>query len=633
MRVFTILGPSHSGKTTLASALAAMEGRAGKRQDVAGVAAVQPFTFMDEDWAAIDIAGGTETLAEAGPALAASDAAVVCVPADAGAAVLAAPYLRLVEEAGLPAFLFVNKIDATQDRAADIVSSLQAYCRHNLILRQVPIRENGEITGAVDLISERAWHYEEGKPSSLVKLPEDMLAREQEARGELLEALADYDDHLMEELIEDHTPLQAEVYDVAARVVQHNDLIPAFLGAADHANGVHRLMKSLRHECPGVEETLRRLTVRGDAVAVGCLGDQVKHLGKTVVVRALNGPVGNGNPVGGAALGALTALAGSTPLQPGSLGLAAKSDHLRLGSYYTAEASTPLPAWALPRGAGFRRLITPVREKDDVRLSAALERLLEIDPALTMEQDEASGQALLNLQGPLHLRRVKEVLKENFGIDVDAAQVPPALRETITKKVSHHHRHRKQSGGAGQFADVQIELSPGGRGAGFEFTETVKGGAVPKNYIPSVEAGAAEALMEGPNGHPVVDVTVTLKDGKHHSVDSSDFAFRTAGKHAVKEAIAEAGAVLLQPILKVQIHVPNDFTGSLVPLVSGMKGQVLGFDSHPDAAGWDVFETLLPAAVQDDLCTALASSTRGTGWFTADFDHYQQARAQDFAPA
>ena len=601
MRVFTILGPSHSGKTTLASALAAMEGRAGKRQDVAGVAAVQPFTFMDEDWAAIDIAGGTETLAEAGPALAASDAAIVCLPADAGAAVLAAPYLRLVEEAGLPAFLFVNKIDATQDRAADIVAGLQAYCRHNLVLRQVPIRENGTITGAVDLISERAWHYEEGKPSSLVKLPGEMLAREQEARGELLEALADHDDHLLEELIEDHAPLAAEVYEVAARVVQHNDMIPAFLGAAEHSNGIHRLMKSLRHECPGVEETLRRLSVRGDAVAVGCLGDQVKHLGKTIVVRALGAAIGNGDPVGGAALGSLTALAGPVPLQPGSLGLAAKSDHLSLGSYYTAGGSTPLPGWALPRAPSFRRIVAPVHEKDDVRLSAALERMAQIDPALRVEQHAESGHALLNLQGPLHLRRVKEVLKESFGIDVEEGTVPPALRETITRKVSHHHRHRKQSGGAGQFADVQIELSPGARGSGFEFSDVVKGGAVPKNYIPSVEAGALDALAEGPNGHPVVDIAVVLKDGKHHSVDSSDFAFRMAGKLAVKEALAEAGAVLLQPIMKVQIHVPSDYTGGLVPVVSGMKGQVLGFDSHPDAPGWDVFEALLPTAAQDEL--------------------------------
>jgi elongation factor G len=416
-------------------------------------------------------------------------------------------------------------------------------------------------------------------------------------------------------------------------VVQHNDLIPAFLGSAEHVNGLHRLMKSLRHECPGVEETLRRLTVRGDAVAVGCLGDQVKHLGKTIVVRALNGPVGNGHPVGGAALGSLTALAGAVPLEPGSLGLAAKSDHLTLGSYYTADGSTPLPGWALPRAASFRRIVTPVHEKDDVRLSSALERMAEIDPALGVEQHAESGHALLNLQGPLHLRRVKEVLKTGFGIDVEEETVPPALRETITRKVSHHHRHRKQSGGAGQFADVQIDLSPGMRGSGFDFSDVVKGGAVPKNYIPSVEAGAVDALTQGPNGHPVVDVAVVLKDGKHHSVDSSDYAFRMAGKQAVKEAMAEAGAVLLQPIVRVQIHVPSDYTGGLVPVVSGMKGQVLGFDSHPDAAGWDVFDALLPAAVQDDLCSALASSTRGTGWFTTVFDHYQEARAQDFAPA
>ncbi|MBD3838268.1 MAG: elongation factor G, partial [Brevundimonas sp.] len=167
--------------------------------------------------------------------------------------------------------------------------------------------------------------------------------------------------------------------------------------------------------------------------------------------------------------------------------------------------------------------------------------------------------------------------------------------------------------------------------SGFAFTETVKGGAVPRNYIPSVEAGAVEALAEGPNGFPVVDVSVELKDGKSHSVDSSDFAFKTAGKSAIKEALAEVGTVLLQPIMKIDIHVPSVFSGGLVPIVSGMKGQVLGFEAHESAAGWDVFQALLPQAAEDELFNALAGATRGTAWFTSTFDHYQEARKEELA--
>ncbi|UWQ54084.1 elongation factor G [Leisingera caerulea] len=635
MRVFTILGPSQSGKSTLATALANLDSAAGKRQEVAGVAALQPFLFMREDWAAIDIAGGADNLAQAGPALAASDAAVLCVPADAGAAVLSAPYLRKLEEAGIPAFIFVNRMDQATDRVAEIVAALQAYCSHNIILRQVPIREDGQVVGAVDLISERAWQYQEGKPSALIELPVAMYAREQEARTELLEALADFDDTLLEELIEDQKVMPEEVYDVATKVLQHNDLIPALMGSAEHKNGILRLMKSLRHEAPDVGVALERLSQDGKVMAVGCMADLVKHLGKTLMVRAMDGRVGNGLPVGGATLGSLTGVgsAANTSLTPGDMGQVVKSDHLNLGYTYGPDGAAPLPDWAQPRPSTFRRVITPVHERDDARLSGALERLAEIDPALVVGQDEASGHVLLNLQGPLHMRRIKQALKDEFGVEVEEGPVPPALRETIKKPVKVHHRHRKQSGGAGQFADVVIEVKPLPRGSGFVFDETVKGGAVPKNYIPSVEAGAREALAQGLNGHPVVDVCVTLKDGKHHSVDSSDYAFRTAGKNAVREALAEAGAVLLQPIMRVHIHVPSVFTGGLVPVVSGMKGQILGFEAEVGVAGWDVFETLLPMSAQDDLCNTLASATRGTGWFSTDFDHYEEARRADFAEA
>ncbi|APG45743.1 elongation factor G [Phaeobacter porticola] len=641
MRVFTILGPSNSGKSELATALATLETEEQKPHRANGGADLRTFDFMKEHWGVIDIAGGVENLATAGPALAASDAAVVCVSADAAAGVLAAPYLRMVEEAGIPAFLFINRMDQATGRVADIVAGLQTYCRHNIVLRQIPMRAGGEVVGAVDLISERAWKYQEGQPSALVAFPDSVHVRERQARGEMLEALADYDDDLLEQLIEDRKPMTEAVYDVATRVLQHNDLIPALLGSALHRNGILRLMKSLRHEAPAVEVAAQRLlraaekrengttTVGGQngVLAVGCLGDLVKHLGKTVVLRALTAPMDPGAHLGGEALGAMTQLAGAQDkgLVPGDIGQVVKSDHLSLGYSYSKDGLASLPNWAQPRPSSYQRIVAPLHERDDVRLSAALERIAEVDPALGIGQDEVTGHALLSLQGPLHLRRILALLTDSFGVNVSEASVPPALRETISREATIHHRHRKQSGGAGQFADVVLSVSPGPRGSGFQFSEEVKGGAVPKSYIPSVEAGAREALSVGVSGHPVVDVQVTLKDGKHHTVDSSDFAFRTAGKSAVREAMAEAGATVLHPIMRVEIHVPSVFTGGLVPVVSGMKGQVLGFAAHPEAAGWDVFETLLPVAAQDQLCSSLASATRGTAWFSCGFDHYEEA--------
>ena len=268
----------------------------------------------------------------------------------------------------------------------------------------------------------------------------------------------------------------------------------------------------------------------------------------------------------------------------------------------------------------------PVHERDEGKLSTALARFGEIDHGLEMHQDENTGLMELGTQGTQHLRKVSDKLAEGFGIEVESMAVPTALRETIKRNVNKHYRHRKQSGGAGQFADVVIDVVKRPLGSGFTFDETVKGGAVPRNYIPSVEAGARDALTEGPAGHPVVDIAVTLLDGKSHSVDSSDYAFRIAGQSAVREALSEVGTIVLQPILELEIHVPSVFSGDLVQIVSGLKGQVLGFEGHPTASGWDVFRATIPMASRDALSRSLSSSTRGTAWFTAELNRYEELR-------
>lgn len=630
MRVFTVLGPSNSGKSTLVQALAGLDERRGKTLAVPGVATVCAFGFMGQDWAAIDVAGGAENLGAVGAALAASDIAVVCVPADAESAVLAAPFLRKVEEAGIPCILFINRIDSPQSRISEIVSALQTYSRHHIVLREVPIREGNAIVGFVDLVSERAWKFQDGKHSVLIEMPDSVRDREEQARAELLESYADFDEHLLEELIEDKQPPVGEVYEIASRTAQHNDLVACFIGSASKGHGITRLMKSLRHDAPGVEGAQGRLAA--GTMAVGALADVIRHLGKVVLVRAIAGPIAGGTRLGGADLGSITDLDAKTPLgtlAPGQIGLAVKSDQLSAGRVFAPDAACALPEWGRAHAASFRRIITPEHEKDDSRLLVALERLIEIDPALQVSSDDKTGRPILSTQGPLHLRRILAKIANDFGIVVSDSPVPPTLRETIKRGTEVHHRHRKQTGGAGQFADVVIELRPEARGAGFAFSETVKGGAVPRNYIPSVEEGVRDALAAGPLGFPVVDVSVELKDGKAHSVDSSDHAFRTAGKNAVREALAEVGTVLLQPIMKIDIHVPSVFSGALVPLVSGLKGQVLGFEAHESAAGWDVFQLSLPMASEDALFAALAATTRGTAWFTSSFDHYQEARKED----
>ena len=635
MRVFTVLGPGQSGKSTLVEAISRLDGRP-TTFDIAGTVHLHGFSYLDEPWCAIDVDGGGDALAYAGPAMAISDAAVVVSPPDPDAAVLCAPYLRLVEEAGIPCFLFINRMDSPNGRIRDIIAALQTYCTHHIALRQVPIREGDTVIGAVDLISERAWKYREGQPSALIELPRPVEDREQEARAELLETLSDFDDHLLEQLIEDRRPPGDEVYELAARILQNHQLIPACLGAASHGNGLTRLMKALRHEAPEFNIAAGRDEAGENARAIAGFADVKKHIGKITVLRGLGDGVRAHETLGGELVGNLTTLDARTQvgaLEAGQIGLAVKSDHLNPGYTCDSASATPLPEWASSRPAAHRQVVSPAHERDDVRLSNALTRLVEIDPGLHLEQDELTGHAILGSQGPQHMRRVTAKIAEDFGIEIRADAAATAYRESIRATVEHRHRHRKQSGGAGQFADVVISLAPLPRGAGFQFEEVVKGGAVPRNYIPSVEHGARDALAEGPEGFPVVDVRITLRDGKHHNVDSSDYAFRMAGKNAVREALPGAKPVILQPILNAEIHLPSAFVGDLVPTISTLHGQVLGFEGNPNAPGWEIFNARLPAVARDELHRILASATRGTGWVKLQFDHFEELRGPMPAPA
>ncbi|MCG6903801.1 MAG: elongation factor G [Rhodobacter sp.] len=631
MRCFTVLGPSQSGKTTLVKALGDLEGGSAETA-FSDRLSLRAFTYLGESWGAFDVAGGSDNLGCAGHALAASDSVVLCVSPEPEAAPQAAAYLRLIEEADVPCYLFINRMDVAEGRVRDTVAALQTYASRPIVLRQVPIREDGHVVGSVDLISERAWEYQEGKTSALIEIPEDVRDREQAARSELLEHLADFDDDLLEQLIEDRIPATEKVFSLISDMHKRNEFLVAYLGAAEHANGVNRLMKSLRHESSTAADVSVRLGLGDEATAIGVYADNRKHMGKSVLLRDLTGGLAQGTMLAGASIGSLSGIDGKalgSPMEPGALGIAVKSDHLNPGSAYSAQEPLALPDWAFGHPPGYHRILTPENERDDARLSSALARFEAIDPGLTTSQDEDTGHIVANLQGPMHLRRLIEKLEEDFDIRVCEHVVAGSYRETMTRKVDKHYRHRKQSGGAGQFADIQITVRPLPRGEGFSFDETVKGGAVPRNFIPSVENGAKEALERGPLGFPVVDIGVTLTDGKHHSVDSSDHAFRTAGLMGVRDALREGQPVLLQPIDHVDIHVPSVYSGALVAQISSLKGQVLGFDPHPVAKGWDVFRALLPAPMQGELFQSLGGLTHGTAWVEARFDHYEEIHGRD----
>jgi elongation factor G len=629
-RCIAVLGAAGTGKSTLVDKLCGLEGGHPQPASAYETRAAR-FSFIGDDWTALDCPGSLEFMQQAMDAMLVADAAVICVSPQPDHAVLAAPYIRLAEAAGVPAFLLINRIDEAQARARDIIEALQSYSKHPVVLRQIPMRDGGMIVGAVDLVSERAWRYNPGdKPSDLIEIPEDLADREQEARGEFLESLSDYDDWLMEEIIEDREPASDQVYSICSRVLQEGSVTPAFIGAALNGNGMFRLMKALRHETPGVEVLAERLG--GEATAGVFLARHRKHVGKTAYLRALKA-LKPGDTVGGDALGPVSTVgdAKPTPLNEANAGdvvAAIKSDHLGSGHLYGA-GDVDAPSWHKALTPVFTQGIKAVSDRDDAKMSEALHKLASEDMSLTISTDKETGAHVLAGQGVLHIRRARETLSGDFGVETTEAALAPPLRETITKKADVHFRHRKQSGGSGQFADVKLKVAPAARGEGFTFDQSIHGGSVPRNYIPAVEHGAKDATERGPLGFPVVDIHVNLYDGQHHAVDSSDMAFRIAARGGVREALEGASPVLLEPLYEVQFSVPSVYTGSLNPLVSSRRGQVLGFDRETDCEGWDVFRAQLPGTALDGLIADLRSITQGVGRYEAEFSHYHEVYGKD----
>jgi elongation factor G len=282
--------------------------------------------------------------------------------------------------------------------------------------------------------------------------------------------------------------------------------------------------------------------------------------------------------------------------------------------------AAPAPVYALA--------IATEDRKDDVRLTAALARLAEEDPSLSVVHDAESGQILLAGQGDIHLGHAVARLAEAHGLRVTTARPRIAFKETIRAPARHHARHRRQTGGHGQFADVTLEVAPRGRGEGFAFEDRIVGGAVPRKFIPAVGEAAEEATRKGPLGNPVVDITVTLHDGAFHSVDSSDMAFATATRMAMQEALAKAGPVVLEPVDHVTVLVPQDGTAAAQRLLSGRRGQILGYAEKEDWPGWDEVQALVPEAELHDLIIELRSLTMGLGTYTRRFDHLAEARGR-----
>jgi elongation factor G len=651
-RCVAIVGPFQSGKTTLLEAILSRTDVIPRQGTVeAGNTVGDPSkearhhrmsveltaattNFMGDSYTFLDCPGSVEFVHDMRAVLPAVDVAVVVCEMDEKKVPQLQLILRELEEQKIPRILFLNKIDKADAGVHDVLKLLQPASRSKLILRQIPTFSGDLISGFVDLALERAFVYKEHAASHVVPLEGELADREKTARFSMLETLADHDDELMEQLLEDIQPPRDKIFDDLTRELREGLVCPVLMGTAARANGVLRLMKALRHESPGIGETAKRLGVKAGSEAVAYVLKTLNttHGGKMSVARVLAGQIGDGTTLlsddeeVGRVAGVFKLVGQTTekrgPALVGETVAFAKLDKAKTGDTLTAGKQPHPPiAKVAPYPPVLAIAISAKERKDDVKLGQALNKLAEEDPSIIIVHNPETHEVVLWGQGEMHLRVATERLSDRYGVAIDRHEPSVGYRETIRKGIVQRGRHKKQSGGHGQYGDVVLDIKPLPRGTGFSFEEKITGGVVPRNYIPSVEEGVIDALKHGPLGFPVVDLQVALIDGSYHTVDSSDMAFRTAGRIGIAEGLPQCNPVLLEPIHLVEIVCPNEATAKINALMSGRRGQILGFDTREGWEGWDVVRAKMPEAEIGDLIVEIRSATAGAGTFTFKFDH------------
>ncbi len=651
-RCIALVGPFQSGKTTLLEAIlartdavqrqgtvdagttvgdASKEARSHKMSVEASVATT---TFMGDSYTFIDCPGSVEFIHDMRAALPAVDAAVVVCEADEKKVPQLQLILRELEDHNIPHFLFLNKIDKVDKRVRETLKLLQPASRVPLLLRQIPIWNGDLIAGFVDLALERAHVYKEHAASEVIELKGEDAEREKEARFTMLETLADHDDALMEQLLEDIQPPRDKVFDDLAKELRDRLVVPVLLGVATRSNGVLRLLKALRHEAPGVAETVARLGAEAgnDPLALVLKTFHTTHGGKMSVARLLAGQAGDGTtfntPEGeaGRVSGVFKVMGQHFEKRgqavAGETVAFGKLDHAKTGDTLSSGKQVHAALVDVKPYAPVLALAVQAKErKDDVKLGAAFSKLTEEDPSLSVVHNAENHEVVIWGQGEMHLRVAAERLGDRYAVPVSTRPPSVGYKETIRKPVTVRGRHKKQSGGHGQFGDTMLEIKPLPRGSGFKFEDRITGGVVPRNYIPAVEEGVLDGLKHGPLGFPVVDIQVALIDGSYHTVDSSDMAFRIAGRVGIAEGLPQCQPVLLEPIHLVEIVCPTDATAKMNAILAGRRGHILGFDTREGWPGWDTVRAQMAEAEIGDLIIEVRSATAGVGSFAFKFDH------------
>ena len=652
-RCISIVGPSQSGKTSLMESILHICNQIPNKGKVSdnntfsdylpeehdlkmsislGISNVQ---FMDEDYTFIDCPGSSEFINEFLQAAKISDLCIVVIEPIKEKILSLVPYFFYLNKMKIPHVLFINKVDNLNFDIKELLGTIQEYSLLPLVIRQIPIREEDKIIGAADVIHERAYAYTENKPSEIVKIPEHLSSTRDEIREKLLETLADFDDALMEKILDDVPTSTEEIYEHLKKDIATNNIVEVLTGSAENETGIRRLLKSIRHDCPSHEETLKRnqiKTTNNTTIVQVFKTNFIPHRGKQSIVRVWSGELQEGNTLqNNIRLQGMVSLKGkefikNSKVKAGDIIALSRVESIKTGDLISdAEKETKkghdLPISPQPI---YAKAIRSIKREDDVKLSEALKEILEADSSYLIERNKVTQQLLIWGQGEIHLRVALNKLKNNYNIEIKEEKINFAFKETIQGSVSDHITiHKKQSGGAGQYARVVVDVKPLSRGEYFKFEDKIVGGVIPKTYIPSVEKGCLEYMQKGPLGFPVIDIQVTLKDGKTHDVDSNSNSFHIAGIKVLRETLENCKPILLEPYHKVRFLVPSKVVNNIYTLVTSKRGMIKDNKQKEGWVGYEVLEAEMPGCEILNLIIDVKSLSEGLGSFEHEFERMQ----------
>ncbi len=649
-RNIAIVGPYSSGKTTLLENLLYVTGSISRRGSVrtgntvgdnsAEARAHQMSTEItaaslihgSRNFTFLDCPGSIELAQETFNALVGVDAAVVVCEPDPQKVLGLSLLFQVLDDWQIPHLVFLNKMDRAIAPFSELLAALKQVSSRPMVPQQYPIGQNETLQGFIDLITEQAFQYHPDAPADPIPLPEALKEQEHAARAEMLETLAEFDDHLLEELIEEVEPPQTEVLQDLKDELSADLIVPVLFGVADQGFGIRPLLEILAKEAPEAQVTAKlRGLGKADSPVAQVLKTYISAQGgKLSLVRVWQGTLSDGMSLNKVRVSGIYRLMGQ---QQTSMAQASAGEIVALGRLEGIQTGDTLSTNGfgtaeLRRGTAlepvFAQAVRTQNRKDEVKLTTALNKLNEEDPSLIWKHQEETHEILLWGQGEIHLMIGKERLERKYNLPVELTPPLIAYCETIRKTTSSHGRYKHQTGGHGQFGDVYLDIEPQPRGEGFQFKEKIVGGAVPKQYIPGVEMGVREFLVQGMYGYPVVDLSVTLTNGSYHAVDSSEQAFKQAARLAMQSGLPNCEPVLLEPIERITLATPVEFTANILRLVRNRRGQVLGYDAKPNWTGWDEVTAYLPMAEMQSLITELRSLTQGVGFFHWEDDHLQE---------